>query len=81
MQNAKIFRDHLLSRHHIVSEEQQYWSTLPVIKKYMHFAYNLKLTPENEMSTILPLYDMMNKNLVQFDVFYSLVSTDESMVP
>ena len=24
---------------------------------------------------------MMNKNLVQFNVFYSLVSIDESMVP
>ena len=51
------------------------------IKKYMHFADNLKLTPGNKMSKISPLYDMMNKNLVQFDIFHSLVSIDESMVP
>ena len=37
----------------------------------MHFADNLKLTPGNKMSKILPLYDMMNKNLVQFDIFHS----------
>ena len=82
----------LLSRYHIVSEKQQYWSTLPdlrvkivaktmsrnmylEIKKYMHFADNLKHTPENKMSKTSPLYDMMNKKLVQFDAFYSLVST------
>ena len=34
------------------------------IKKYMHFVNHLKLTPGNKMSKILPLYDMMNKNLV-----------------
>ena len=51
------------------------------IKKYMHFADNLKLTPGNKMSKISPLYDMMNKNLVQFDIFHSLVSIDESIVP
>ena len=51
------------------------------IKKYMHFADNLKLTPGNKMSKISPLYDMINKNLVQFDIFHSLVSIDESMVP
>ena len=88
----------LLSRYHIVSEEQHYWSTLPdvrveivaktmsrnrylEIKKYMHIADNLKLTPENKMSKISPLYAMTNENLVQFDVFYSLISTDELMVP
>ena len=47
----------------------------------MHFADNLKLTPGHKMSKISPLYDMMNKNLVQFDIFHSLVSIDESMVP
>ena len=51
------------------------------IKKYMHFADNLKLTPRNKMSKISPLYDMMNKSLVQFDIFHCLVSIDESMVP
>ena len=51
------------------------------IKKYMHFADNFKLTPRNKMSKFSPLYDMMNKNLVQFNIFHSLVSIDESMVP
>ena len=47
----------------------------------MHFADNLKLTPGNKMSKTSLLYDMMNKHLVQFDVFHSLVSIDESIVP
>ena len=50
------------------------------IKKYMHFADNLKLTPGNKMGKISPIYDVMNKNLVQFVVFHSLISIDESMV-
>ena len=33
------------------------------------------------MSKISPLYDMMNKNLVQHGVFHNLLSIDESMVP
>ena len=48
------------------------------IKKYMHFADNLKLAPGNKMSKISPLYDMMNKNFVQFDIFHSLVSIDHA---
>ena len=47
----------------------------------MHIADNLKLTPENKMSKISPLYDMTNENLVQVEFFYILFSTDESMVP
>ena len=33
------------------------------------------------MSKILFLYNMLNFNLVQFDIFYELLSVDESMVP
>ena len=51
------------------------------IKKYSHFADNLKLTAGNKMSKISPLYDMMNENLVQFGVFHKLLSIDESMEP
>ena len=40
----------------------------------MHFADNLKLTLGNKTGKISPLYDIINKNLVQFDVFYSLIS-------
>ena len=43
----------------------------------MHFADDLKLTPGNKMSKISPLYDITNKNFVQFDIFHSLVSIDQ----
>ena len=42
------------------------------IKKYMHLADNLKLTPENKMSKISPLYDVIVKilyNLIFFTVW------------
>ena len=35
----------------------------------MHVADNLNLTPGNKISKISLLYDMINKNLVQIDVF------------
>ena len=47
----------------------------------MPFADDLKLISGNKMSKISPLYDMMNENRVQFDVFHSLVSINESMIP
>lgn len=39
------------------------------IKKYSHFADNLKLTADNKMSKISPLYDMMNENLCNLVFF------------
>ena len=33
------------------------------------------------MSKTSFLYNMLNFNLVQFDIFYELLSVDESMVP
>ena len=46
----------------------------------MHFADNLKLILGNKTGKISPLYDIINKNLVQFDVFYNFISIHESMV-
>lgn len=48
------------------------------IKKYIHFADNLNLTPGNKMSKISPLY-MIIERLVQFDVFHSLLNIDYSL--
>ena len=33
------------------------------------------------MSKIAPLYEMLNRNLIQFGIFNKLLSVDESMVP
>ena len=51
------------------------------IKKYLRFADNWNLIHGNKMSKVLPLYEMMNENLIQFGVFHNLLSIDESMVP
>ena len=32
------------------------------------------------MSKIAPLYEMLNRNLIQFSIFNKLLSVDESMV-
>ena len=51
------------------------------IKKYLHFADNQNLTEGHKMSKITPLYEMLNRNLIQFGIFNKLLSVDESMVP
>ena len=51
------------------------------IKIYLHFADNQKLTERDKMSKISFLRNMLNFNLVQFGIFYKLLSVDESMVP
>ena len=50
------------------------------IKKYLHFADNQNLT-EDKMSKIVPLYELLNQNLIQVDIFNKLLSVDESIVP
>ena len=47
----------------------------------LHFADNQRLTEGDKMSKISPLYNMLNCNLVQFGIFYEVLSADESMVP
>ena len=51
------------------------------IKRYLHFADNQRLTEGDKMSKISPLHNMLNCNLVQFGIFYELLSVHESMVP
>ena len=51
------------------------------IKIYLHFADNQKLTEGDKMSKISLLCNMLNFNLVQFGIFYELLSVDESMGP
>ena len=51
------------------------------IKRYLHFADNQRLTEGDKMSKISPLYNVLNCNLVQFDIFHELLSVDELMVP
>ena len=50
-------------------------------KKYPDFSDNQRLTEKDNMSKIFLLYNMLNINLVQFDIFYELLSVGESMVP
>ena len=50
------------------------------MKRYLHFADNQRLTNGDKMSKISFLYNMLNFNLVQFGIFYELLSVDESMV-
>lgn len=51
------------------------------IKKYMHFADNQRLQDGNKMSKVQPLFDFMNKNIVQLGLFHEQLSIDESMIP
>ena len=48
------------------------------IKRYLHFAYNQRLTEGGKISL---LYNMLNFNLVLFGIFCELLSIDELMVP
>ena len=45
--------------------------------KYLHFADNQRLTEEDKMSKISPLYNMLNCNLVQFGIFLEVLNVDE----
>ena len=51
------------------------------IKRYLHIADNRHLQTGNKAAKVLPLYNSLNQNLVQFEIWYSSLSIDESMVP
>lgn len=78
-------------------QERDYWSTseefsIPLIPKYMtrdrflmikkclHFADNRHLV-DSKVAKLLPIYEILNRNLQQFGVFTKKLSIDESMVP
>ena len=41
-------------------------------KKYFHFSDNQNVTERDKISKIAPLYEMFNRNLIQFGVFNKL---------
>ena len=51
------------------------------IKRFFHIANNEHLVEGNKAAKVLPLYDALNDNLVQFSIWHSNLSIDESMVP
>jgi len=50
-------------------------------KRYLHIADNRHLQTGNKAAKVLPLYNSLNQNLVQFEIWHSSLSIDESMVP
>ena len=51
------------------------------IKRFLHVADNATLTPGDKTAKISPVYSALNRNLVQFKMWHSDISIDESMVP
>jgi DNA excision repair protein ERCC-6 len=51
------------------------------IKAMIHLADNAKLQQGNKVAKVQPLYDILNRNLVQFGIFHQDLSIDESIVP
>jgi hypothetical protein len=52
-----------------------------LIKQCLHLADNQNLEAGNKVAKVIPLYDVLNRNLQQFGIFHSSLSIDESMVP
>jgi len=87
----------LLSGYHCLPCERDYWSTaddlgcklviktmnrnkFQELKRFCHVADNSALTG-TKVAKIQPLYDALNLSLLQFGVFDTKLSIDESMVP
>ena len=51
------------------------------IKRFFHIADNEQLVQANKAAKVLPLYKALNENFVQFSIWHSNLSIDESMVP
>lgn len=51
------------------------------LKKYLHFVDNQDLEKDDKYSKIRPVYDELNRQLLQFGIFSRDLSIDESMVP
>ena len=51
------------------------------IKKYFHIADNQNLKKGNKVAKVAFLYEAMNKNLSQWEIFHKKLSIDEAMVP
>ena len=51
------------------------------IKRYIYFADNNQLDTKHKFAKVRKPYDIMNKNLQQFNFFHSYYSVDEQIVP
>jgi len=87
----------LLSGYNCLPRERDYWSTaddlgcnivtktmpknrFQELKKFCHLADNRNLS-QSKVAKLLPIYDRLNRALLQFGVFDRKLSIDESMVP
>jgi hypothetical protein len=52
-----------------------------LIKRSIHLADNHNLTAGSKVAKVIPLYDILNRNLQQFGIFHPILSIDESMLP
>ena len=51
------------------------------VKAYLHVCDNGKLSSDDKWLKLRSLYDVVNKNLIQFGVFAEHLSIDEQMAP
>lgn len=87
----------LISGYHSLPKENDCWSTAedmeaPIfsktmsresfrrIKRYIHVADNNNLE-NSKVAKVLPIYNMLKTNLLQFGIFHKHLSIDEAMVP
>ena len=51
------------------------------VKAYLHVCDSDKLSSDDKWAKLRPLFDVVNKNLIQFGVFAEHLSIDKQMVP
>ena len=51
------------------------------IKSFLHVCNNNELNNDDKWAKLRPLFDVVNKKLIQFGVFSHYLSIDEQMVP
>ena len=87
----------VISGYHRLPSENDYWSTaedlkaplfpsimsrsrFKTLKRYLHISDNSNLS-QSKMAKVLPFYDRLKENCLQFGVFHKFLSIDESMIP
>lgn len=87
----------VISGYHRLPSENDYWSTAEdlkaplfpsimsrsrfrTLKRYLHISDNSNLS-QSKMAKVLPFYDRLKENCLQFGVFHKFLSIDESMIP
>ena len=51
------------------------------IKSFLHVCNNNELNNDDKWANLRPLFDVVNKKLIQFGVFSHYLSIDEQIVP